>query len=81
MAQEGQEPAGTTRALLTNRERELIAKRDPEASDNRRYQAVSTVRNKVEDRLPEDVELLREHHPRLLGEIREVVCEKADNDG
>lgn len=62
------------RALLTDRERELIAEEDTE-EENYRYQAISRVRNKIEDELPQDVELLREHHPQLLSELREVVCD------
>ncbi|WP_224268018.1 hypothetical protein [Haloprofundus salinisoli] len=61
------------RALLTNRERELIA--ETEKSD-RRYQAVSRVRRKISEELTEDVELLAEHHPDLLDELRDVVCDE-----
>jgi len=60
------------RALLTDRERELIA---DESNDNQRYVAISRVRNKIEDELPEDIELLREHHPKLLAELEAVVCD------
>ena len=60
------------RALLTDRERELIA---DESNDNQRYVAISRVRNKIEDELPEDIELLREHHPKLLAELESVVCD------
>jgi len=62
-----------TRALLTERDRELIA--DEEAG-NRRYQAISEVRSRIEENLAEDVELLEEHHSDLLNELREVVCEE-----
>lgn len=61
-----------TRALLTERDRELIADED---AGNRRYQAVSEVRSRIEDNLADDVELLKEHHPELLDELRGVVCE------
>lgn len=61
------------RALLTDRERELIADDDPD-EENYRYQAISRVRNKIQDELPEDVDILEEHHPKLLGELREAVC-------
>jgi|AntRauTorcE11898_2_1112593.scaffolds.fasta_scaffold14282_2 hypothetical protein len=64
------------RALLTDRERELIA--DPEAEDAR-YVAVSRVRRKIEEELTEDVDVLRRHHPDLFEELRAVVCgEEAD---
>jgi hypothetical protein len=60
-----------TRALLTERDRELIASED---ETNRRYQAVSEVRSRLRDELPRDVEVLEKHHPDLLEELREVVC-------
>jgi hypothetical protein len=59
------------RALLTERERELIA--DPDEEDAR-YVAISRVRTKIQDELTEDVDVLREHHPDLFEELREVVC-------
>lgn len=62
---------GRRRALLTNRERELIA---DESEEDPRYVAISRVRNKIQDELPEDVELLREHHPGLFEELRDAVC-------
>ncbi|WP_249038893.1 hypothetical protein [Haloterrigena salifodinae] len=62
------------RALLTDRERELIAEDDPD-DENRRYQAISRARNKIQDELPNDVELLAENHPQLLSELQNVVCE------
>ena len=62
------------RALLTERERELI-EGDDDGDDDLRYQAVSRVRRKIEDELTEDVTVLRENHPELYEELREVVCE------
>lgn len=61
------------RALLTERERELIA--DQEAEDAR-YVAISRVRTKIQDELTEDVAVLRRHHPDLFEELQEVVCEE-----
>jgi hypothetical protein len=46
-----------------------------ESEENPRYVAISRVRNKIQDELPEDVELLREHHPELYEELREEVCD------
>lgn len=60
------------RALLTDTERELLE--GAEKSD-RYYQVVSRVRRKIAEELSEDVALLEEHHPELLGELQEVVCE------
>lgn len=61
------------RALLTERERELIADQEEEDA---RYVAISRVRTKIEDELTEDVAVLREHHPGLFEELRAVVCEE-----
>lgn len=68
---------GRTRALLTKRDRELLVA-DPdeltEKEENRKYQTVSEVRNRIREELPKDLEVLREHHPALLEELREVAC-------
>ena len=61
-----------TRALLTETDRKQI---EGEHGDNRKYQAVSRVRSRIEDELPTDVEVLEKHHPQLLEELRAVVCE------
>lgn len=62
------------RALLTDRERELIEGGDS-VDEDLRYQAISRVRRKIEDELTTDVAVLRENHPDLYAELREVVCE------
>ncbi|MDS0284752.1 hypothetical protein [Haloarcula onubensis] len=64
------------RALLTDRERELLAN-DDEDEKEYRYQAASRIRNKIEDELTEDLEILEEHHPELARELRDVVCSDA----
>lgn len=61
---------------MTDRERELI-EGESENNEDLRYQAVSRVRRKVKEELPEDVEILREHHPTLYEELRETVCESS----
>ncbi len=67
---------GRTRALMTSTDREYIA--DGEGVDeNKRYQAVSRVRDRI-DELEADVEVLEEHHPELLEEVRDVVCGEDD---
>jgi len=60
------------RALLTDRERELIA---GEGDDSQRYVAISRVRTKIEDELTDDLTILQENHPALYEELRKVVCE------
>ena len=62
-----------TRALLTERDRELIASND---SENRRYQAISEVRSRINEELKTDVEILEKNHPELFEELREVVCDE-----
>ena len=66
------------RALLTDREREIIAG-DADVSDEYRYQTISRVRTRF-DRLKEDLVVLEEHHDSLGDELREVVCEDADRE-
>jgi hypothetical protein len=61
-----------SRALITETERESLARTD---CDNRRYQATSRIRRRIEDEMTTDVAVLREHHPQLLAELREVVCD------
>ena len=60
-----------TRALLTETERRQIADKQ---GRERRYQATSRVRRRIKDELTEDIAVLEEHHPDLLDELREVVC-------
>jgi len=64
-----------TRALMTETERRMIA---GEGDDQRRYEAISRIRARVNDELTTDVDLLKEHHPELLDELRDVVCEDDD---
>ena len=61
-----------TRALLTERDRELLAEED---GGNRRYQAITEIRSRISEELSTDVEVLEENHPQLLEEMREIVCE------
>jgi NTP pyrophosphatase (non-canonical NTP hydrolase) len=63
-----------TRALMTKTDRKQIA--DQEAVDeNKRYQAISRVRSRIQEELTKDVEVLREHHPELYEELKDVVCD------
>ena len=62
-----------TRALLTERDRELLANKE---GGNRRYQAISEIRSRINEELTTDVELLKENHPELLEELQEVVCDE-----
>lgn len=62
---------GDRRALLTDREREIISG-EADVDDSYRYQTISRVRSRF-DRLEEDLAAFREHGD-LLEELREVVC-------
>lgn len=61
-----------TRALLTETEREQLA---GDHGQERKYQATARARRRITDELTRDVAILEEHHPQLLEEVREVVCE------
>lgn len=61
------------RAILTDTERELL---QSEEKSDRYYQAVSRIRRKINEELSTDIELLEEHHPELLDELREVASEQ-----
>jgi hypothetical protein len=63
------------RALLTEREREIVAG-DADVSDSYRYQTISRVRKRFEQ-LDDDLDAL-EAHGDLLNELREVVCDERD---
>ena len=61
-----------SRALITDTERSHLA---GEQGDRRKYEAPSRIRSRITDELTEDVAVLKEHHPELLEELRDVVCE------
>jgi len=63
-----------SRALITDTEFDRISG-EADVEDSKRYQAVSRVRKRIRDELPRDVDMLEEHHPELLEELRDVVCE------
>jgi hypothetical protein len=60
------------RGLLTEGEREYLR---GESSDQRMYEARSRFRTRIEESVAKDVELLEQHQPELLDELREIVCE------
>jgi len=61
------------RAIMSTTDRERISG-EADVENSKRYQAISRVRTRIEE-LETDVEILEEHHPELLNELREVVCE------
>lgn len=64
------------RALLTDREREIVSG-NADVSDSYRYQTISRVRSRF-DRLEDDLEALGKHGD-LLTELRDIVCDDKDN--
>jgi len=70
---------GRYRALTTDTDREHISgKSDP--SKQQRDQAVYRVRQRIHEELPQDIEVLAEHRPDLVEELRDVVCEPENDD-
>jgi hypothetical protein len=65
-----------TRALLTKTERQQITGGDT-VDESKRYQAISRVRGRIQDELPEDVEVLKQHHPELYHELQDIVCDES----
>lgn len=65
----------TGRGILTDYERECLAGEHPK---QREYESRSRVRSRIETRLAEDIEHLKEHDPDLLEELREVVCDDGE---
>ena len=75
MAPKAEPPAMSHgRGLLTETEREAIA---GEGSDSYRYKTRSFFRDRL-DEVGDDIDILEEHDPELLEELRAVVC---DGDG
>jgi hypothetical protein len=60
------------RALLTEREREIVSG-NADVTDEYRYQTVSRVRSRLQ-RVADDLEAL-DGHGKLGDELREIVCE------
>jgi len=61
-----------SRALITEKERQHLA---GEHGNQRKYEATSRIRSRISDELTEDIAVLEEHHPDLLEEVQNVVCE------
>ena len=72
MSSEAPERMAKTRALLTDTDREYITGKE---GDAKRYQSASRIRRRITEELPKDVAVLEEHHPELLDELRDIVCE------
>lgn len=66
------------RALLTDREREIITG-EADISSSYRYQTISRIRSRF-DRLEGDLDVFQKHGD-LLKEFREIVCEPVETPG
>ena len=77
-AQATEHMADDRRALLTEREREILLGEGEEVSEKYYSVVVSRVRNKIE-RLEEDIPAL-DAHDTLGDELREVVCDEEEDD-
>lgn len=66
-------PMADGRALLTDREREILAG-DAEVTDNYRYKVESTARQRVR-KIGKDIEVLQTHYPEIFAELQRTVCE------
>jgi hypothetical protein len=64
------------RALLTDREREIISG-EADVSDNYEYKVRSIVRNRIRKRLGNDVEFLEREFPEVYEMVVEEVCDDA----
>lgn len=60
------------RALLTEREREIVSGEADDITDEYRYQTISRIRSRMQ-RLEDDIQAL-EAHGDLATELRDIVC-------
>ncbi|WP_229772992.1 hypothetical protein [Halarchaeum nitratireducens] len=64
---------------MTETDREYISNAG-DVEKNKRHQSISRVRKRINEELPHDIDVLEEHHPELLEELRDVVCEGRADD-
>ena len=68
---------GRYRAIMTDTDRAYIAG-EGEATKHQRQQSVTRIRSRITEEIPQDIEILAEHRPDLLEDLRDVVCENHD---
>jgi len=72
---EGEEKSRSYQALLSDAERRIIrGKLDTDESAKRRTE--NRVRRRIQERLPEDIDILREERPELFDELKELVLDE-----
>jgi hypothetical protein len=65
---------GRYRAIMTEVDREHISG-ESNPSQDQKDQAVYRVRQRITEELPQDIEILKQHRPDVLEELREAICE------
>lgn len=66
---------GRYRAILTDTDRQNIAG-EGNPSSREVDQSVYRARQRINEELAHDIEILKEHRPDLVSEIRNVVCDE-----
>lgn len=74
MAEVKSETMTDRRALLTEREREIVSGEADDVTDDYRYQTISRVRSRIQNELVDDLVAL-DAHGALGDDLREVVCD------
>ncbi|WP_241767993.1 hypothetical protein [Haloferax sp. ATB1] len=74
MAGDCKDGMGRYRAIMTETDREHISG-ESNPSQDQKDQAVYRVRQRINEELYHDIQVLKEHRPDVLEELREVVCE------
>ncbi|SEL86976.1 hypothetical protein SAMN04488691_11014 [Haloferax larsenii] len=65
---------GRYRAIMTETDREHITG-ESRPSQDQKDQAVYRVRQRINEELRHDIQILKEHRPDVLEELRTVVCD------
>jgi len=77
MAEAEQMRMADRRALLTERERDIVSGEADDITDEYRYQTISRIRSRLQ-RLEDDIEAL-DAHGELGNELRDIVCDQSQN--
>jgi len=77
MAEAEQLRMADRRALLTEREREIVSGEADDITDEYRYQTISRIRSRLQ-RLEDDLAAL-DAHGDLGDELRDIVCNQSQN--
>jgi len=64
-----------SRALLTEKERDALSGKLADQNQKSTYKA--RVKNRIEERLADDLEIIATHHPELFKQIQKMVDEES----